>query len=220
MEKELPFDQSSDDRAVKLGFEPANDSARLFINIILFLTAIQSCRDAVNTRIRRNEIQKLLTGDWVEHYKDKKTGRQVLSESQFIEHEHERRTAISLAQMNYDVLFAPNGMFQRGKKKFDIYLLRDTVILEADLKCISSKNPLTIAYRIKEGSEQASRVVIDITSDIDRKTLIQGLRSGIHKNNLLKEILLFYKKRFYRLPKSLIQGQRIYEVIKSEKGYT
>ncbi|HEX9512256.1 MAG TPA: hypothetical protein VF939_17310 [Puia sp.] len=219
MEEELPSDQSSEDRAVELGFEPARDSF-LLLNISLFSAAIKACREAINARIRRNEIQKLLAADWFEHYRDKKTGRRVLSESKFIEHDHERRTAICLAQMNYDVIFAPGGMFKRGKKKFDIYLLRDTVILEADLKCISSKNPLTIAYRIKEGSEQASRVVIDITSDIDKKTLIQGLRSGIYKNNLLSEILLFYKKRFYRLPKTLIQGQRIYEVIKSEKGYT
>jgi hypothetical protein len=220
VEKELPSDQSSEDRAVELGFEPVRDSARLLINISLFSIAIKACRDAVNIRIRRNEIQKLLAGDWVEHYKDKRTGRRVLSESEFIEHEHERRTAICLAQMNYDVLFAPGGMFQRGKKKFDVYLLRDTVILEADLKCISSKNPLTIAYRIKEGSEQASRVIVDIKSDIYANDLIDGLRSGTGKNNLIKEVFLFYKNKFYVLPKSLIWSKQIYNILKSEKGYT
>ena len=99
-------------------------------------------------------------------------------------------------------------------------MFKDTIILEADLKCIASKNPLTIAYRIKEGSEQASRVVLDIVSDIDRNTLIQGLRSGIYRNTLISEILMLYKKKFYRLPKSLIMSKRIYEIIKSEKGYT
>ncbi|HWK04918.1 MAG TPA: hypothetical protein VNS58_14855 [Puia sp.] len=219
MEKELPSDQSSEDRAVELGFEPARD-VFLLLNISLFAAAIKACREAVTARIRRAEIQKLLAIGWFEHYKDKKTGRRVLSESNFIEHDHEKRTAICLAQMNYDVIFAPAGMFQRGKKKFDIYLLRDTVILEADLKCISSKNPLTIAYRIKEGSEQASRVVVDIKSDIYTNDLIDGLRSGTGKNNLIKEIFLFYKNKFYILPKNLIWSKQIYNILKSEKGYT
>jgi len=219
VEKELPSDQSSEDRAVELGFEPARD-VFLLLNISLFAAAIKACREAVTARIRRAEIQKLLAIGWFEHYKDKKTGRRVLSESNFIEHDHEKRTAICLAQMNYDVIFAPAGMFQRGKKKFDIYLLRDTVILEADLKCISSKNPLTIAYRIKEGSEQASRVVVDIKSDIYTNDLIDGLRSGTGKNNLIKEIFLFYKNKFYILPKNLIWSKQIYNILKSEKGYT
>jgi hypothetical protein len=30
----------------------------------------------------------------------------------------------------------------------------------------------------------------------------------------VKEILLFYKNKFYRLPKSLIESKRIYEIIK------
>jgi hypothetical protein len=137
-----------------------------------------------------------------------------------MEFDHERQTAIKLAQMNYDVVFAPVGMFKRDQKKFDVYLLRDTIILEADLKHVSSKNPLTIAYRIKEGSDQAPRIVLDIASDIDAKIMIQGLRSGAYKNRLLKEILLFYKKKFYRLPKSLVMSNRVYEIIKSEKGYT
>lgn len=221
MEDELLSDQLNEHSVEKPGFEPVRSPFLLFVNIIPFITAIKAYRNAINARMRRNEIQKILAfTDWFEHYKDKKTGRRVLSESKTIEHEHERRTAICLAQMNYDIVFAPAGLFQRTGKRFDIYLLRDTVILEADLKCISSKNPSTIAYRIKEGTEQASRVVIDITSDIDKKVLIQGLRSGAYKNKLLIEVLLFYKKRFYRLPKNLIQGKRIYEVIKSEKGYT
>ena len=121
--------------------------------------------------------------------------------------------------MNYDVVFAPLGTFKRDQKRFDVYLLRDTIILHADLKCISSKNPLTIAYRIREGSDQASRVVIEIVSDIDKKTLIQGLRSGIHRNDLIREIFLFYRKKFYRLPKSLIESKRVFDILKSEKGF-
>ena len=133
---------------------------------------------------------------------------------------NKRRTAICLAQMNYDVVFAPSGVFSRGTKQFDVYLLRDSIVLEADLKCVSSKNPLTIASRIEEGSEQAARVVIEIASDIESKMLIQGLRSGIYKNDLIREILLIYKRKLYRLPKSLIMSKRIFDILKSEKGYT
>jgi hypothetical protein len=111
-------------------------------------------------------------------------------------------------------------LFRRGTKKFDIYLIKDTVILEADLKYLSTKNPLTIAARIKEGSEQAARLVIEIASDIHYKLLIQGLRSGIYKNISLKEILLIYKRQFYRLPRNLIMSKRIFDILKSEKGYT
>ena len=193
----------------------------MLVEITGFIAAVRAYYRSINAKSKRKEVERILTlSDWCEHYKDKQTGRRVLSESPGIVHQHERSTAISLAQMNYDVVFAPSGVFKRDQKKFDVYLLRDTVILEADLKCISSKNPLTIAYRIREGSDQASRVVIDIVSDIDNKTLIQGLRSGIHRNHLIREIFLFYRRKFYRLPKSLIESKRIFDILKSEKGYT
>jgi hypothetical protein len=209
------------EKRISLGFDPENPSIRLLIDITLFISIIRAYYNAVTLKNRKLEVQKLLSlSHWHEHYKDKKTGRRVLSESNRIEHEHERNTAIHLAQMNYDIVFAPGGMFQRGAKKFDIYLLRDSIILEADLKCISSQSPLTIAYRVREGSEQASRVVVQITSDLDSKILIQAFRNASYRNRLLKEILLIYKRKFYRLPKTLIMSDRIFDIIKSEKGYT
>jgi hypothetical protein len=210
-----------EEKRIRLGFEPENTSIRLLIDITAFISVIKAYYNAVNIKNRKLEVQKILSlPHWHEHYKDKQTGRRVLSELNRIEHEHERRTAICLAQMNYDIVFAPGGMFQRGAKKFDIYLLRDSIILEADLKCISSQSPLTIAYRIREGSEQASRVVLHITSDLDSKILIQALRNASYRNRLLKEVLLIYKRKFYRLPKTLIMSNRIFDIIKSEKGYT
>lgn len=100
----------------------------------------------------------------------------MLAESELIEHKHELTTATLLAKINYDVVFAPKAMFSRNEKKFDVFLIRGSIIFKADLKSISSKNPDTIANRIKGGSEQASRVVIDITSDIEKNVLIDGLR--------------------------------------------
>ena len=52
------------------------------------------------------------------------------------------------------------------------------------------------------------------------KDLIDGLRSGTGKNNLLKELLIFYKNRFYVLPVKLIWSKNIFKILKSEKGYT
>jgi hypothetical protein len=210
-----------EEKRIALGFDPESTSIRFLIDITLFTSVIKEYYNAVTLKKRKLQVHKILSlPHWHEHYKDKKTGRRVVSELSRIEHEHERQTAICLAQMNYDIVFAPSAMFQRGAKKFDIYILRDSIILEADLKCISSRSPLTIAYRVREGSEQASRVVVPITSDLDSKIQIQGLRSASFNNSLLKEILLIYKRKVYRLPKTLVMSDRIFDIIKNEKGYT
>jgi hypothetical protein len=152
-----------EEKRIALGFDSENTSIRFLIDITIFIYIIKAYYDAITLKKRKSEVQKLLSlPHWHDHYRDKKTGRRILSESIRIEHEHERRTAICLAQMNYDIIFAPGGVFQRGAKKFDIHLLRDSIILEADLKYISSQSPLTVASRIREGSEQASRVVVHI----------------------------------------------------------
>lgn len=91
---------------------------------------------------------------------------------------------------------------------------RGHIFLEADLKCITTSNPDTIGKRIKEGSEQATRIVLDITSAIRKKELIIGLKTGCGRNDLLKEILLFYNSSFYCLPKTLILSKNIFSVIK------
>ncbi len=192
----------------------------LLIDVTLFASAIRAYYRSINAKNKKKEVARILgLADWFEHYKDKTTGRRVLSESNRIEHEHERNTAISLAQMNYDVVFAPAGLFKRDQKRFDVYLLRDTIILEADLKCIFSMNPDTIAQRIVGGSDQASRLVLDIRSNISIKDLIDGLRSGTARNDLVKGIMLYYKKRLYILPKSLVWSKSIFNILKSEKGF-
>jgi hypothetical protein len=161
----------------------------LLVEITGFIAAVRAYYKSINAKSKRKEVERILAlSDWCEHYKDKQTGRRVLSE--------------------------------RDQKRFDVYLLRDTIILEADLKCIFSKNPDTIGNRIVSGSDQASREVLDIRSDLQLNDLIDGLRSGTGKNKLIKEILLFYKNGLYILPKNLIWSKRIFDILKSEKGYT
>lgn len=214
MHPDLPPDEMNDENLIHKEFEEGV-RGHMFLDVTLFYILLKSFYETVNSKAKRVLIKKMFeSGDWVEHYLDKETGRRVLSESSIIEHPHEKQTAIRLARMDFDVLFAPKGVFPRGNKKFDVYLLRDTVILEADLKCIFSKNPYTMAGRIREGSEQASRIVLDVVSEMDKKNLILGLRSGIYKNGLVREILLFYKNKYYRLPKTLIESKQIFEIIK------
>jgi hypothetical protein len=187
----------------------------LFSDITGFVALVQSCFENLTAVYRKTQIQNILaSAGWHEHHRDSKTGRRVLSHSAELEHAHEKTTAILLTQVNYDVIFVPKAMFKRSEKRYDVLLLRETVILKADLKCIFSKNPDTIANRIKEGSDQASRVVLHICSDVTAKVLIQGLRSGCYKNSLLKGILLFYKAKFYLLDKNLITSKRIFDIIK------
>ena len=201
--------------AEHIGTGHQTKSLVLVSDVTGFITLIQSCFEAVSKVYRKAQIQKILnTGDLHEHYKDGKTERRVLAHSNVLEHKHEKATAILLAQVNYDVVFVPQALFKRSEKRYDVLLLRDTVIIRADLKSIYSQNPDTIGNRIKEGSDQASRIVLHICSDLTPKTLIQGLRTGCYKNALLKGILLFYRSRFYLLDKDLISSKRIFDVIK------
>jgi hypothetical protein len=86
--------------------------------------------------------------------------------------------------------------------------------LEADLKCIASINPDTIGKRIKEGSEQAKTIVLDIHSSMTKRDIIVGLKTGCTKNDFIKEILLFYNSQFYRLQKNQIMGRTIFDIMK------
>ena len=176
---------------------------------------LKPCLEAIGKKARQAGIDKLLTAiQWHRHYISRVTGKKVLAETDNIEHQHEMKTARSLADKGYDILFAPRAFFKRNEKRFDIFLIKGHVILKADLKCITSKNPDTIAKRILEGSGQASRIVVEIASDIGKKQLIDGLRSGVQNNKLVKEVFLFYNRQFYQLPKDLIVSKRIFELIK------
>ncbi len=120
----LPPDDFNDEKqSFGIGFEPSTGSGMLLVDITLFLSVIKSCYDAVDNRTKKLQIQRLLDAkDWVEHYKDKTTQRRVLSESASMEHKHELQTAKALAQVGYDVIFAPKGAFKEKKRSL-IYFL-------------------------------------------------------------------------------------------------
>ena len=165
--------------------------------------------------IKKEQINQLLLLDGLfNHHTDKATKRVVLANYSQLEYPHEHHTSKKLTSVNYDVIFVPNGYFKRGEKKFDVFLTRDHIFLEADLKSITSKNSDTIGNRIKEGSLQAARIVLDITSPIQKRQLIDGLKLGCQRNDMIKEILLFYNSKFYRLPVIEILSKRIFDIIK------
>lgn len=206
---------SSDNRVFETGYDPINKGQVLLFDITLFASLLKLCFEAVGIKQKQAAVKKLLSSsEWVLLYQDRISKRSVYAERAELEHKHELKTAKALVQKGYDVLFAPKAMFLRDEKKFDVFLIRDHVILKADLKSIASKRPDGIARHIKNGAEQASRVVIDIVSDIPRKDLIDGLRGGVKKSKLLSEILLFYNGRFYRIKRDEIQSKKIHNLLK------
>lgn len=198
--------------------EPAGEYQRRppCIDIVLFKNAVLQFFSCANKKTRKEQMNKIWSCcDWYVHHTDKRTGRGVYSETSFsIEYKHELHTAIYLTEVGYDVLFAPKGMFAISDKKFDVFLIKDTIMLKADLKAITSNLPNTVANRIIGGSEQASRVVVHILSDISSKVLINALRTGCYRNKKIIEILLIYKNSFYKLRKGLIINKLIFTIIK------
>lgn len=182
-------------------------------NLALFKESIEIIKKG-NKATKENEIRKLLSIEGLKvHHIDKTTKRRVKAECDRFEYPHEYHTAKKLTAVDYDVILVPPGYFKRHEKGFDVFILRDHILLEAELKCITSINKDTIGNRIKAGSEQSNRIVVDITSTIPRNALIEGLKTGCERNDSLCEILLFYNSRFYCLPKTLILSKRIFKTI-------
>lgn len=180
-----------------------------------FIATLRLINNAIDKNIKAKEITKLLSNpNFHILHKDKITNRKVIAEFKEFEFKHEETTAIKLNSIGFDVIFAPKGMFGRKDKKFDVFLAKDNILLKADLKCISSTNPDTIANRISSGAMQANRIVIDIQSKILPNKLIDGLKSGIIKSKGLTEIMLFYRNGYYRLPKNIIESDRIFDILK------
>lgn len=209
----MSLEKNTETDPISKGYEPGSGQL-ILIDVTVFLSILKSFFETADKRVKKKQVQKIVSSkEWFEHYYNRKNGRRVLSALATIDYAHELATAIKLTEVDYDVVFTPKGMFSRSEKKFDVLLLRDSILLKADLKTISSRNPLSIAKRIIEGGEQAPRVVLDIKSDVSSRILIQALRSSNYKNDLIKEIFLFYRSKFYVLPKNLILSNQIFKVL-------
>lgn len=185
------------------------------VNIESFKKILSLIEATRTPMLREDYMQQLfsLPGFKI-HYQHGSPKRIVLAEFYEFEHAHEFKTASKIAATGYDVLFVPKGYFNSGQKRFDVFMSRGHILLPADLKCIISKKPDTIAKRIKGGSEQANRVILDITSDIDVKSLIDGLRSGCERNEDLIEVVLFFRSKCHFLLKERILSKHIFKILK------
>lgn len=147
------------------------------------------------------------------HITNNATGKGVYSISETFQYAHEYATAVKLTNENFNVIFVPNGYFEKGQKKFDVFLCRDHMLLEVDLKSLTSVLPNTIGEKIKKGSDQAPRLVLDVQSNIGKMDLIDGLRQGCERNDIIVQIYLFYKTKFYSLQKNQILSRNIFDII-------
>ena len=184
-------------------------------NMNHFKEAVEKIRAGnKDEKIEKSKTLLSLPG-MINHHQDKNTKCVVMAVCKEFEYPHEHQTAKRLTAVNYNVILLPTGYFNRWQKKHDVFLIKNHIFLEADLKCLSStKNIDTIGKNIKRGSEQAKTLVVDVQISIERKKLIEGLRSGCVKNDLLSSIYLFYNSRFYELPKSKIMSNKIFDTLK------
>lgn len=196
--------------------EPSRVSASVpEFNIDDFKFYVNSFKQAQDRQQKLECVSHLLKArGLIKHYESKLTDCVVLAVWEEFEYDQELQTSIKLADERYNVILMPNGYFHPQEKKFDVFLCQGHILIESDLKRINSESPDTIAARIKKGSEQSSRLVLDIASNIKKSGLIDGLKSGCERNALVKEIMLFYRGKFYRLRKNQILSKSIFRLIK------
>jgi hypothetical protein len=184
------------------------------LDIELFREKIQAIKLGPSSD-RQKRIEELLQIDGLTmFYQNKYTKCHVITCETKFDYIHEYHTAIKLTGEYYHVLFVPKGYFSRTEKKFDVFIAKAHIFLESDLKRVISVNPDTIGKRIREGSEQSERVILDVHSNISKKALIDGLKLGCNRNKALVEVMLFYNSQFYRLSKSKILSKKIFNIIK------
>jgi len=112
-----------------------------------FSQKIEQIKSESSNESKFEWMVELFTCEGLEcHFTDRKTNRSVFSVYEKFEYAHECATAKKLTAYDYDVLFLPKGYFKRNEKKFDVFLCRDHIMVESDLKCITSTN-LTLLVR-------------------------------------------------------------------------
>ena len=142
-------------------------------------------------------------------------GRQIFKHFYTKIIDHELLTAEKLTEVNFDVIFAPKGMFSKGQKRFDVFIIiNDCVVIKADLKANFEPTQNAIFKLIESGNKQAENIVLDINSTITRNDLIDGLRSGLSVGRNVKTIMLFYKKKFHNFDRNAIFSKSIYQILK------
>ena len=192
-----------------------NSSGTIYSDITGFVTVIQSIIESRKRKTRIQLIRQLKTDkDLIVLYVNSSNGNQIFKHEYTKIFDHELSTAIKLTDVGFDVIFAPKGMFKREEKKFDIYAVyKEAFLIKADLKANFVPTVNAVFKQIESGARQAEHLVLDIKSSIKRDDLIDGLRSGLKEGRNVKTILLFYKKKFHNLDRSIIFSKVIFKRI-------
>jgi hypothetical protein len=174
-----------------------------------FLSMVDFMRNKVTPKMRKIAFEKMLKS---EEYTEEK-GVYFMKGAAYSE--TEKQTAIKLSKEGYHVVF-PSERQIKGIKKTtndnsdsinDVYLYDKKTYLQrkADIKTIHGASPETISKHIIKGSQQAPVVVMDITGNISKYKLIEGIRSGWTKNT--KIIIFNYKGQWYEVTKKNVYNR-------------
>jgi hypothetical protein len=191
-------------------------SRALYSDLTVFISIIQSIIELRQKVLRRKLIHELLMDkDLISIYINKDFATQIFKHIPTKILDHEFAAAIKLTEVQYDVIFAPKGMFKRGQKRFDIFVIqKDGVLINADLKTNFEPSKNAIYNLIKSGGKQADHIVLDIRSSIPVDGLVSGLKEGLRDEKRVKSVMLFYKKHFFNLDRNTILSKRIYKLLK------
>lgn len=188
----------------------------LYSDITGFITLIRSIYESTERSTKQKLIHELKSDkELISVYINQNNGKQIFKHDYTRVIDHELATAKKITEVNFDVIFAPKGMFGRGQKRFDIFAIKnDSSIIKADLKANFEPTPNAIFKLIESGNKQAEHLVLDVNSTINSDDLIDGLRSGLSAGKNVKTIMLFYKKRFHNLDRNAIFSKNIYKMLK------
>jgi len=191
-------------------------SGVLYSDVTGFISIINSIIEAGQKGIRSRLINELKEDkDLISDYINKDFGTQIFKHKPTKILMHEFVTAKKLTDVNYDVIFAPKGMFKTKDKKFDVFVIyKDKYLIRADLKANFEPTKNSIFKSIESGSKQAEHIVLDINSEISINDLIDGLRSGLIAGKNVKSVMLFYKKQFLNLDRNAVFSKVIYKLLK------
>lgn len=191
-------------------------SGELYTDVTGFVSIIKSIIETGQKAVRIRLINELKTDkDLVSAYINKDFGTQIFKHEPTKILSHELDTAKKLTEVNFDVIFAPKGMFKTRDKKFDIFAIyKDKYLIKADLKANFEPTKNSIFKLVESGNKQAEHIVLDINSEISKNDLIDGLRSGLMAGKNVKSVMLFYKKQFFNLDRNAIFSKVIYKLLK------
>lgn len=222
-----PFFVQNNEKYIQQAFHPQTKtvskpkSLHLYSDPLLIKTFTDLVIDfgkKIPVSVRKNKFQNLIKSEGIIKYSD-----DVFVLEGAAPNLTEIQSAAKLAKAGNYVIFPSDGAIKKLKeelkdktlKKNDIYFYDKKTFFQtkADLKTLSDVDDVTIARHISKGGKQAPVIVMDFERKIDRRNLINGLRSGWDKDNL-KKVLIYWKGEWKTVYYSEIHTNNIYDKFK------